>query len=222
MAGVNDRGFFRKSTGHTLARKHEQKKREPLPTHAAVHTYVAAMQGLMQRQAHALVNRFGCDPMLPDVVRQLWFAYLPLSGVLEKDFAECERHGHCRPTGCSQCACLRGWAMHACNLMQQPHTQTSAFTFRSFEDKFELTLPSETEEGGDPDAPSQPQTQTNSWQFYSSVMSRALGPVRMQERRMLPGGCSRSTLRSALFFYPCALHCPGRCCTTASLWPSSY
>ena len=88
MTGINDRGFFRKSTGHALGgRRRVQKEREPLPTRQALQAYVKAVQHLLQHQAQALSARFGVDPQVADVVRQVWFAYVPLCGVLEEAFA---------------------------------------------------------------------------------------------------------------------------------------
>ena len=55
----------------------------PPPVGDALRAYVRAVQGLLQRQAAALVGGMGCDPALPGVLRELWLAYLAHARLLE-------------------------------------------------------------------------------------------------------------------------------------------
>lgn len=55
----------------------------PPPVREALHAYVRALQGLLQRQAAALVGSMGCHPSLPGVLRELWLAHLAHVRLLE-------------------------------------------------------------------------------------------------------------------------------------------
>jgi hypothetical protein len=62
-------------------------ERAPLPIAKGVQAYVVAVQQLVQAQAAALVATFGVDPAVVDVVKDIWFAFLPDTGLLEPAFA---------------------------------------------------------------------------------------------------------------------------------------
>eukprot|EP00887_Chlorella_sp_A99_P004430 scaffold30.g4430.t1 len=103
MPGIHDQSFFRKwvprkgckggggSTGHTLGGRRGRgahAPREPLRTREALRAYAEAAQTLLQAQVAALCGRCGVDGRLRDVARQLWFALLADSGILEDAFAD--------------------------------------------------------------------------------------------------------------------------------------
>lgn len=47
--------------------------------------YLQALQELVQAQADALVQRFGGPPECRVVMRNLWFGFMPLTGLLDLD-----------------------------------------------------------------------------------------------------------------------------------------
>ncbi|KXZ44014.1 hypothetical protein GPECTOR_75g738 [Gonium pectorale] len=49
--------------------------------------YARALQGLLQAQADAMVERFGAPPEIRTLLRSMWFGLLPLTGLLDFDMA---------------------------------------------------------------------------------------------------------------------------------------
>lgn len=60
-----------------------------LPSHIIAYifpTYLPAIVGFAQAQAKALVELHGANPQVESVMRQIWLALLPTTGILEPDY----------------------------------------------------------------------------------------------------------------------------------------
>ncbi|KAI7839720.1 hypothetical protein COHA_006524 [Chlorella ohadii] len=85
QTGISDARFFKKSEGMQRASRAAAAEEEkgPPPVGEAVKAYVQAIQALLQHQAQALIERFGMDPGLSPVLRELWLAFVAHSRLLE-------------------------------------------------------------------------------------------------------------------------------------------
>lgn len=59
-----------------------------LPVEEALEAYALLAQELLQAQLAALTGVLGVSPLVADCARQLWFALLPGTGLLQPDFAK--------------------------------------------------------------------------------------------------------------------------------------
>ncbi|PRW59254.1 fanconi-associated nuclease 1-like protein isoform X1 [Chlorella sorokiniana] len=85
QTGISDARFFKKSEGMQRASKAAaaEEAKGPPPVAEAVKAYVQAIQALLQHQAQALIERFGMDPGLSPVLRELWLAFVAHTRLLE-------------------------------------------------------------------------------------------------------------------------------------------
>ncbi|GAB4816552.1 hypothetical protein N2152v2_003598 [Parachlorella kessleri] len=78
--------FHRRSVRGAAGRDKQYEQREAPKLAEAAMAYVHCLQRLLQRQATALRDVLGINPLVLGALEQLWLAYLPLTEVLEESF----------------------------------------------------------------------------------------------------------------------------------------